>query len=157
MNKTLIFKDYAAFERREDKACNGSSHYTPCTEGVENSTPVVWETCSELKLAYREGGSCEAKLVMPPVNPLDGGPKCNLVEAGLYQVIIVRQRKRDGRELTPITSMYHCIAQDAEGAIKQVDGNAYPDASYTPASEQDISATATRIPFQIRGWGSQTF
>lgn len=81
----------------------------------------------------------------------------------LYQVFLKRTfRAGDGGSSarSPITSNYFVLAQDEEGAILQVQGNAFPEkAGCVLDVEQSecLSATAHRILFQIRGWGSSTF
>lgn len=113
---------------------------------------------STVCMAYPEGAPHDITLAMGPSN----GSTPNLVEAGLYQVILTRQfrRGRYNHLSTPIVSMYYCIAQSEEDAIAQVDGNALPDDEYTTQAKMGvelIEQRATRIPVHVRGWGRRTF
>lgn len=93
---------------------------------------------------------------------------------GLYQVVLTVERysytdpdkEKDNRhrtKLVPATSMYYVVAESEEGAISQVsdapigiepksaiDGN-------QAIKEGRMTATATRIPMHVRGWGLHTF
>lgn len=75
--------------------------------------------------------------------------------AHLYLVCI--ERPIEGQY--PITAQFYVLAQDEKNAIKQVEVNMYPEQTYyaSDAQRAALTSTATRIPFQIRGWGCQTF
>lgn len=88
----------------------------------------------------------------------DGGDLC-IEKAHLYMVVLTRKRfSPTGHPLYPSASTHFVIAQDEKGAIAQVDSNPWPDLDFVPESERaNLSAVATRIPLQIRGWGSHVF
>jgi hypothetical protein len=78
-----------------------------------------------------------------------------------YEVILVRKRPAsDGTgSKEPVTSIAFVIAPGEKQAIAQVARNAFPDGPIigTEEDEKNLTATATRIPLQIRGWGATTF
>lgn len=82
----------------------------------------------------------------------------------LYQVFLKRSFKVERGSMTaksPITSIYFCFAPSEEEAIMQVNGMAFPEYYHITDQEMEdaggVKATATRIPFHIRGWGHNTF
>ena len=81
---------------------------------------------------------------------------------GLWFVTLVLEREhREFTKLVPSTTCYYVLAEDEEGAISQVNdgpfnfGNAMD--GYEAIKDGRMKATAFRVPFHIRGWGSQTF
>ena len=115
--------------------------------------PVPMKTLTNaLCMAYPEGEPHNIKLALPK--------DTNLVEAGLYQVILTRQYRNGETLMTPIVSMYYVLAQSEDDAISQVEGNAFPTEGYVSQSKMGmelIGTQANRIPVHIRGWGSTTF
>lgn len=80
----------------------------------------------------------------------------------LFQVFLKRRFKTDEGGISrrqPITSMYYVFANSEDEAIKQIKGCAFPEVDYITYEDQRnlLTATATRIPFHIRGWGHNTF
>ena len=79
--------------------------------------------------------------------------------AHLYLVTLTRHFDETYRKL-PVVSHYYVMAQTPDDAIKQVECNAFPDNPggwLDDAERALLSATATQIPFQIRGWSRETF
>ena len=59
-----------------------------------------------------------------------------------------------------VSHIYYCLAMDEEGAIAQTIDNPFQgNESKFVGSEQrrTITSSAVRVPFQIRGWGTDTF
>ena len=80
------------------------------------------------------------------------------VPAALFQVILT-MKQPNKRETV---SICFCLAPSPEGAIAQVSDEACgPDAGclagYEAMKAGRLTATATKIPLHIRGWGVQTF
>ena len=97
---------------------------------------------------------CSEHGTVAAINVL-GEPK----RAHLWMVTLTRDCvSGSGTRLYPVVSIYYCIAQSGEDAISQVKDNAFPELNYVPISKGDeVKAVATQVPFQIRGWGRQTF
>lgn len=84
---------------------------------------------------------------------------------GLYLVVLTLQRiskREDGSvsRLIPATTAYYVLAENEEGAISQVDDNAFglhPHEQYDATKAGYLTGTATRIPMHIRGWGNNVF
>lgn len=93
---------------------------------------------------------CSEHGTVAAINVL-GEPK----KAHLWMVTVTR--KITG--CYPVVSTYFCMAQMEEDAISQVRDNAFPEESGWVSLEKgdQLKCVATRIPFQIRGWGRQTF
>jgi hypothetical protein len=98
---------------------------------------------------------CSEHGTVAAINVL-GEPK----RAHLWMVTVTRDciSEATGGRLYPVVSTYFCIAQSAEDAISQVKDNAFPELNYVPLAKGDeLKCVAARIPFQVRGWGRQTF
>jgi hypothetical protein len=79
-------------------------------------------------------------------------------EKQAYLFLVTLTRNREDRDA--VVSQYHVIAESEEGAIAQVEKLAYPEhrgCCLEPEQLKNLTATATRIPMYIRGWGTQTF
>jgi hypothetical protein len=74
----------------------------------------------------------------------------------LWQVIL----SRDTGGAHPVTSIHHCLAATGEGAVSQVETEAFPEiGGYVPLAirKAQLTSMAIRLPLQIRGWGNQKF
>lgn len=104
-----------------------------------------------LDSSLRFGIDSESHKAMPVIPGRNG----ELAPAHLFQVTVTRSRK--GR--TGITSQYLVIADTPKGAISQVDGNAFPELDMGDAfmRRDELTSSAVRLPFFVRGWGVDTF
>lgn len=82
--------------------------------------------------------------------------RTHIDKAGLYFVTLTR--KREGRY--PSVTNHYVIAPDEKEAIEQCQSLAFPESNESILSAENkaqLTASATRIPVMIRGWGHQTF
>jgi hypothetical protein len=82
-----------------------------------------------------------------------------LTEAHLYMVSMkLRRFDKDKWEKAPLNAVVYCLAPCEGDAISQVEGVFWPELCYVPIEERpNLSASAIRVPFMIRGWGSHNF